>query len=384
MSREAFRELSWAEFHKLPHEEKLRLAKEQTAQRMLEEQRVRRSLTGGSLVHYANGEIDFSVNLLGNRWLSRKTGAFIVAPSGHGKSTLVAQMAACWGCGRACCSIKPPKPLRVFIAQAEDDDNDLIEMAQMMNRMNLSAKELELIDRNTHAEWMNDCAGKVFFESMDELLTDWPADLLVINPYTAFQTEDIQDNAANADFLRVKLSRLLAKHNIGCIIVHHTGKTQFQKKNDFAWFDWMYDMAGGAVLTNWARAVLIIAPSSNPGTYKFIAAKRFEKIGWQEREYWFAHSTENDRMLWVPADSDQIACGKTAGSASHEDLLPFIPLLDPASEDKIHVDQKPKLHLGEKRVHSFLKLLLETGKIFIHSFPRKGTRPEIRYAKTPQ
>ena len=176
----------------------------------------------------------------------------------------------------------------------------------------------------------------------------------------------------------------MARHNLGCLIVHHTGKTQFQKKQDFAWFDWMYDMAGGAVLTNWARAVLIIAPSQCPGTYKFIAAKRYEKIGWQEREYWFAHSTENDRMLWIPADPEQIASGKTNGSACHEDLLPFVPVLDPASEQKIYADQKPKLQLGEHRVHSFLKLLVELGKAFIHLFPRKGTRPEIRYAKIQQ
>lgn len=356
-------------------EETLKAAKEQARQR--------RHLTGGSIIDYANRDIDLSVNLLGNRWLSRKSGGFIVAPSGHGKSSLVMQMTVCWSCGKPCCSIRPARPLRIFIAQAEDDDNDLVEMAQMMNRMQLSNSELQMVHDNTHVEWINDCTGNEFFEAMDELLEDSPADLLFINPYTAFQSEDIQDNAANARFLRVKLSRLMARHNLGCLIVHHTGKTQFRKKGDFAWFDWMYDMAGGAVLTNWARAVLIIAPSQCPGTYKFIAAKRFEKIGWQEREYWFSHSVENDRMLWIPADSDQIASSKVSGDACHEDLLPFVPVLDPASEEKIFCDQKPKLRIGEKRVHKFLKLLVELGKTFIHLFPRSGTRPEVRYAKTP-
>lgn len=60
----------------------------------------------------------------------------------------------------------------------------------------------------------------------------------------------------------------------------------------------MYTMAGGSALT----------PADMPGTYRFIAAKRFEKIGWQEREHWYAHSIDDGMMLWVPASADQIAC----------------------------------------------------------------------------
>jgi hypothetical protein len=35
---------------------------------------------------------------------------------------------------------------------------------------------------------------------------------------------------------------------------------------------------------------------ASPGTYRFIAAKRFEKIGWKDREYWFAHSVFKIRL----------------------------------------------------------------------------------------
>jgi AAA domain len=347
-----------------------------------EESKPKRTLLGASILDYAEREIDFSVNLLGNRWISRLAGGFIVAPSGHGKSSLVMQMACSWSCGRPCCSIKPAQPLRIFIAQAEDDDNDTIEMAQMLNRMSFSAKELDLVRQNTHIEWLNDCTGRNFFGALNDLLKDWPADLLFINPYTAYQTEDVLDNAANAQFLRVELSRLLNNHHLGVLIVHHTAKTQFRKKDDFAWFDWMYDMAGGAVLTNWARAVLIIAPSLTPGTYKFVAAKRFEKIGWQEREYWFAHSVENNQMLWVPANSDQIASAKKAQALEPQDLLCHIPILEAISQEKFFQAIRGKI--GEKKARRFIEILIQDGKVFPRNLPRNGKKSAVGYSQTNQ
>lgn len=76
----------------------------------------------------------------------------------------------------------------------------------------------------------------------------------------------------------------------------------------------MYAMAGCAGLTNWGRAVLVVAPSKLPGTYRFIAAKRFDEIQWTEREYWFSHSTEkipihgkeSTLVQWVPSNEAQI------------------------------------------------------------------------------
>jgi hypothetical protein len=54
---------------------------------------------GHSLAWYANQLIDHEQTLLGNRYLCRGGGMFIVAPSGMGKSTLSLQMAILWCCG---------------------------------------------------------------------------------------------------------------------------------------------------------------------------------------------------------------------------------------------------------------------------------------------
>jgi hypothetical protein len=250
--------------------------------------------------------------------------------------------------------------LRILIVQAEDDDNDVTEMSMMRERMALTKEETELVRRNTHVEWVNDVTGRAFFVALDDFLTQFPADLVFINPYTAYQGGDLRDDELNNKFLRVDLTRLMNAHKCGAIPVHHTPKTNFQNTDNYSWFDWMYSMAGGASLTNWARSILVIAPSDTPGTYRFIAAKRFEKIGWLDREYWYAHSIEDGKILWVPASQEQIACGRKGKNAKPLDMLTLIPILDPMPLPVLIVEAKQKLNIGEKKVRNYLQVLLES------------------------
>ena len=340
-----------------------------------------RKLRGSSIIDYAERQIDSSKNLLGNRWLSRQCGAFIVAPSGHGKSTLVIQAALCWSCNRVAFRIKPPDPLRILILQSEDDDNDIIEMAWMIERLGLTESEKALVRKNTHVEWLNDVTGSGFFPVVDEFLSQFPADILVINPYTAYQGGNIRNDELNNEFLRVRLSALLAKHNCGALPIHHTPKTSFQNTDKFSWYDWMYSMAGGAALTNWARGVLVIVPSDVPGTYLFIAAKRFEKIGWTEREYWYSHSITEGKMLWLPSSQDQIASAHKGRQAGPDDLLICLSPIEPKLEDEIIVTAKAKLNIGRDKTRSFLKVLVEHQKVEKHEFPRPHTNPQVKYTR---
>ena len=125
----------------------------------------------------------WSKNLLGNRWLSACQGAFFVAPSGHGKSAWVIQSAILWSCGLAAFAIKPVRPLRILILQAEDDDNDVTEMAWMLDRLPLSSDQKELVRTNTYVEWLNDVVDTNFFSILPDFLTEFPADL----PASEFQ-----------------------------------------------------------------------------------------------------------------------------------------------------------------------------------------------------
>jgi hypothetical protein len=174
------------------------------------------------------------------------------------------------------------------------------------------------------------------------------------------------------------------------VIIHHTPKTNFNSTENYKSSDWMYRGAGAAVITNWARAYLTIDPSdSSPGVYRFIAAKRGKRIGWDHYEMFYAHSQEPGNIVWLKANQDQIAEAKACSSRIKTvDLtraLSMVPMHDPEAkvmvEEKIQCDQ----NLGRDLVQRTLKRLEAEGKIFTRRVPnsRKG-RSLTGWAKTPE
>src|SRR5262245_44401676 len=104
-----------------------------------------RKLAGISIVDFSERQINSGDTLLGNRWLCRGAGAFIVGPSGVGKSTMAIQMAGEFGCGHPSFGIMPTRPLRVLVIQAEDDEGDVIEMSMVVNHLGLTEQEKDLV-----------------------------------------------------------------------------------------------------------------------------------------------------------------------------------------------------------------------------------------------
>jgi AAA domain len=346
-----------------------------------------RKLQGSSFLKHSQRAINEKDTLLGVRYLCRGGGMFIVAPSGHGKSTLVAQASIELACGMDTFGINSPTgSLRSLIIQCEDDEGDLIEMSRIINHLKLNEKQRNLVDERTHVEFVNDLTGANFLEAVDGFLDQWPADLLWINPYTAYLGADIKDDGANTTFLRNRLNPILTKHKCGCVIVHHTPKTNFRDTATWKPSDWMYSGAGAAVLTNWARAYLVIDPCDTHGVYKFIAAKRGKRIGWGNGfpvfEQLWAHSREDGQLLWVPADADQIALAAAKSSKSPDDLLKLIPLIDPIQQDRFWILAKERLGIGEKKARSFIGALIDEGKVHVHKMDRAGAKGGKGYARS--
>jgi RecA-family ATPase len=233
-----------------------------------------RQLMGRSFVEYAKMDVPSEETLLGNQWLCRGGGALIVAPSGQGKSVLTAQVSILWGCNKAAFGIKPSRPLRSLILQAEDDDRDMKEMGEILNHLHLNDSEIRMVDTNTFVEPCNDlCSGR-FLESVDSFLEQRPSDLLWINPFSAYLGADVKNSEANNLFLRTGLHPILKTHDCAVILIDHTPKTNFNGTENYKPSDWMYRGSGRADITNWARAIMVIDPCANMGTFKFIAAKR--------------------------------------------------------------------------------------------------------------
>jgi hypothetical protein len=346
---------------------------------------IRKSLRGASILDFSRREINHADTLLGKRYLCRGGGLFIVAPSGRGKSTLAIQTATLWACGLPAFGIKPARPLRSLIIQAEDDDGDIIEMSQIVDHLELSLEERKMVAENTHIEFVNDVIGGAFLALCDDLLTQCKADLLWINPYTAYLGADIKDDGENTHFLRNGLNPILTKRRCAAVVIHHTPKTTFRDTTNWKPSDWMYSGAGAAVLTNWARAYIAIDPAKIDGVYEFIAAKRGARIGWGNpgpvyKTYW-SHSN-NGKLLWVPSTADEIAAAdQTKAKKTADDLLRIIPVVDPICRETVRLLAKEKLNIGRDRADGLLSELTEAGRVLVVSIPRPGTNPEKKYVK---
>jgi hypothetical protein len=71
------------------------------------------------------------------------------APSGIGKSVLSVQAAIEFAIARTAFGIRPVRPLRSLIVQAEDNQGDMIEMARMVDHLKLTPEQQEQVGGNT-------------------------------------------------------------------------------------------------------------------------------------------------------------------------------------------------------------------------------------------
>lgn len=354
-------------------------------------------LSGRTVLDYLDIEIDPKTNLVGNRWLTTDGSGFVIAPSGHGKSSLAMQLAIYWSIGHMVFGIKPARPLRILIAQSEDDDAETKKFVQMIRKMGLSQEQLALLRQNTRFEFHRSLSSVTGFElvnALDQWLTEWPADVVIINPLSGFLLCDLKDDEGVNHFLRGRLSTVMEKHHCAPLIFHHTPKTNFTKLDDMQWYDWMYAMSGCADLTNFGRAVLVIAPSKLPGTYRFIAAKRFDEIQWTQREYWFSHSTEKIQIdgqestlvQWVPSTNVQIQAAepekKTRGRhATTETVLTKMSALNWVTRAEFKEWAKEKFNLGRESAYEMLNDMVDRKLVEVKSTKRKGTNNLVQYRK---
>src|SRR5438876_10837748 len=112
----------------------------------------------------------------------------LVGPTGVGKSALAMQAMILWGLGREAFGIKPAKPLKSLLVQAENDDGDLAEMRDgVMRGLGLSeddrarAGEMVLVVREDQR------TGFAFIEGvLRPLLAEHKPDLLWIDPALSY------------------------------------------------------------------------------------------------------------------------------------------------------------------------------------------------------
>ena len=349
-----------------------------------------------SFVDLVEREINVDNILLGARWICRGGAVLIVAPSGVGKSTWIIQAIVEWSVGRVAFGIVPNGALRILVVQAENDDDDNTEIARGVNSgLNLSDAEYKQAGANT-AFIRIMASGEPYLIELDKLLAEHKPDILVADPLSAYIGGDSKDPALIADFCRNGLNKLLFKHNCGLIIIHHTPKTSNRDTSKWSAIDQQYAGAGGADLTNWARAVLTIDPvSPDDGIFRLIASKRKQRIGWTDDEGYpvyervIRHSRERGVIRWEDATQDEVdairrkdAKGKPMPEPS--DLLQFVEDGELIGKSDLIDQAYTNLKIGINKAQHLVKVAVERGTLHEHRIKRHRKRDAVMLGTYPQ
>lgn len=344
---------------------------------------------GKSIFGFAKSKIDDRNTLLGNRFLCRGCGVILVAPSGMGKSTCTMQASILWSCGLSAFDIFPSKPLRILIIQSEDDDGDCIEMSTMLNHLGLDDDQKQMVDANTVVIRCNDLTGPEFFEALRNCLTESSFDLVIVNPYSSYLGGDVIDAEINVRFLHVGLNPLLTEFNLGALIVCHTPKTSKVDLGSVKAWDFQYLSAGSAVITNWARGMVVIVPQEcDPKLFRFVAAKRSQKIGWGDSERYFTHSSDGHSVWGIPTKEQVQNAAKAKTKAKkakytwQEVINKILSPIDGIDMDQWIVRAKEMpFEIGANRARQILSVGREEGLVSVEIIPRSGTNPKELFRK---
>lgn len=199
--------------------------------------------------------------LLGRRWICRGGSALWVGSSGLGKSVLCLQAAITWAVGRSFFGITPKGDgLRSLIVQAENDEGDVAEAVQgVIKAMNLTPEEMALV--MTNVTIVRDCTstGETFVDRARRLAEKHRPDLFWMDPLLAFIGGDLSNQETAGGFLRNRLNPLALSAGFAWMLIHHTPKP-LKEGTGYQGHDKAYSGFGSSELTNWARAVLMLAP----------------------------------------------------------------------------------------------------------------------------
>jgi len=246
-------------------------------------------------------------NILGNRWLCKGGSLLIVGQSGTGKSSLMMQAAVHWALGRDFFGIKPVKPLRSIILQAENDALDCGESLQdVVAGAYLDSAEIAQLRDHLAIYRDTVSTGTTFTAALKALIIEHKADIVFVDPLLSFAGIDVSDQEQASKFLRHDLAPILLETGAVLVAMHHTGKPKSSSdKEGHTVADLAYAGLGSSEFTNYFRevAVLFRCQGEEP-IYKFGLTKRRgradlkDHTGQFKSEIYIRHAAEKGVIRW--------------------------------------------------------------------------------------
>lgn len=263
---------------------------------------------------------DEAVLLGAQRWLGRGYTCLWAGGSGYGKSTLEMQAALYWATGTSLFGIKPVRPLKSLIIQAENDLGDTGEQFQGVIAGIKATGDVNLngeVERMIIVNRLIGCVGDAFLSRLKSLLKLHKPDLVWIDPLFAFAGCDLVDTEAISRFLREGLIPIAVEHQVCAHVIHHISKPARENDTKKSWtsFDYQFLGFGSSEIQNAFRAVNILIPvSGHDGVFRLVLSKRGSRAGAKDVDgetttsLYLAHSKKGG-MLWSqveqPEDTNQ-------------------------------------------------------------------------------
>lgn len=216
--------------------------------------------------------------LIGHRWLCKGGSVLWVGESGVGKSVMTTQAAMAWASGSPIFGIRPKRPLKSLIIQAENSFGDLAEAFQGILAAYPRRRQLDVCNMLkdnllfvTNDTW----SGDSFIDGLARLAAIHQPDLIWIDPLLSYLGGDITCNRTVGKFLRNGLNPICETARCAIMVIHHTGKPP-REQTAQSRSAMSYAGLGASELVNWARAVAVLQSSPDGFTLQF--AKRGKRL----------------------------------------------------------------------------------------------------------
>lgn len=217
------------------------------------------------------------------RYLCRGKSAWIVGPSGVGKSSLITKFAIGWALNREVFGIAPARALKSLIVQAENDRFDLAEMIQgclLAEGIDPFSPEYDAVTANVVFKTDATRIGQAFLDWLHRLIDRERPDIVWIDPLLSFAGIDVNRQEEVSQFLRQGLNRVMEATGVVIIGIHHTGKMKREKNAEpMTALEYAYMGIGSSEMVNWARAVMTLVPLPGEVQFKLMLAKRGNRAG---------------------------------------------------------------------------------------------------------
>ncbi|MFH1067155.1 MAG: AAA family ATPase [bacterium] len=225
-------------------------------------------------------------NIMGNRWLCKGGSLVIIGQSGIGKSSFCMQLILLWALGLLAFHIKPVKPLRSLLIQAENDIGDLAEMYQgVKNAMGISAEQEKLLEDRVIIYRDTIHSGVDFIKLAERLIDKHKPDLVWGDPLLNYIGDDISEQKVVSNFCCAGLNPISVRTGVIWCLLHHTGKPSKDPKAADHWTasDLAYSGLGSSALVNWSRETAVLVriktPDGAPPTFQLSMTKRRKRAG---------------------------------------------------------------------------------------------------------